>query len=409
MLIEPGDFKDQKAKIYIVGVGGAGGNAINRMIDDGMANVEFLAINTDAQDLAHNNSQIKLQIGKEITKGLGTGADPAMGRQAIEENKEVISKSIKTADMVFIAAGMGGGTGTGASPEIAKIAKENGSLAVGIVTKPFRFEGPQRMKRALEGIKELKKSCDTLLVIPNEVLLDIIDPNTTVNESFKLADSVLKQAAKGISELINNPGNINTDFADVRATMVNMGDALMGTGVAIGEERAILAAQEAIHSPLLQDTSIKGAKNLLLHIAGPKDMKMNEMVDAANIIYEEAGQDANVIFGCVTDDRLNESQEIHVTVVATGINSEEVKENNPSYYNNYTKSNDYFDKKGKAEKDLTTNILPGTPNKENIENVENILGNNQLSIESEQKKEKNENFTFGDDDLEIPAFLRNNN
>ena len=191
MLIEPGDFKDQKAKIYIVGVGGAGGNAINRMIDDGMSNVEFIAINTDAQDLDHNNSQIKLQIGKELTKGLGAGADPSTGKQAIEENKEVIAKSIKSADMVFIAAGMGGGTGTGAAPEIAKIAKENGSLAVGIVTKPFRFEGPKRMKRALEGIKELKKNCDTLLVIPNEVLLDIIDPNTTVNESFNLAPSLL--------------------------------------------------------------------------------------------------------------------------------------------------------------------------------------------------------------------------
>ena len=406
MLIEPGDFKDQKAKIYIVGVGGAGGNAINRMIDDGMSNVEFIAINTDAQDLDHNNSQIKLQIGKELTKGLGAGADPSTGKQAIEENKEVIAKSIKSADMVFIAAGMGGGTGTGAAPEIAKIAKENGSLAVGIVTKPFRFEGPKRMKRALEGIKELKKNCDTLLVIPNEVLLDIIDPNTTVNESFKLADSVLKQAAKGISELINNPGNINTDFADVKATMINMGDALMGTGVAMGEERAVLAAQEAINSPLLQDTSIKGAKNLLLHIAGPKDMKMNEMVDAANIIYEEAGEDANVIFGCVTDDRLNDSQEIHVTVVATGINSEESKQDKPSYYNNYTKSNDYFDKKEEVGEKSDSNILPEPPKEDN---VQNILGNNQLSIDQTQEKENNESFTFGDDDLEVPAFLRNNN
>ena len=416
MLIEPSDFKDQKAKIYIVGVGGAGGNAINRMIDDGMANVEFIAINTDAQDLEHNNSQVKLQIGKELTKGLGAGADPSIGKQAIEENKDVISKSLKSADMVFIAAGMGGGTGTGAAPEIAKIAKENGALTVGIITKPFRFEGPKRMKRALEGIKELKNSCDTLLVIPNEVLLDIIDPNTTVNESFKLADSVLKQAAKGISELINNPGNINTDFADVRATMLNMGDALMGTGIATGEERAILAAQQAINSPLLQDTSIKGAKNLLLHISGPKDMKMNEMVDAADIIYEEAGEDANVIFGCVTDDRLNDSQEIHVTVVATGINSDYKDEQSP-FYKKYTKSNDYYDRDATSDnkgENINDQILVNSNIEKNISSESNQNINEDLSIPKKDDDDQIENgtrnmFTFGEEDLEVPAFLRNNN
>jgi len=400
MLIEPSDFKDQQAKIFIVGVGGAGGNAINRMIDDGMANVDFVALNTDAQDLEYNNSQIKLQIGKELTKGLGAGADPAIGKKAIEENKDIISKTIKIADMVFIAAGMGGGTGTGAAPEIAKIARENGALTVGIVTKPFRFEGPKRMKRALEGIKELKKNCDTLLVIPNEILLNIIDPDTTVNESFKLADSVLKQAAKGISELINNSGDINTDFADVRATMVNMGDALMGTGIATGEERAILAAQEAINSPLLQDTSIKGAKNLLLHIAGPSDMKMSEMVSASNIIYEEAGEDVNVIFGCVTDERLNENQEIHVTVVATGINSSESLKESLPIYNGHNQTTNYFDAK-------------------NPENSNQILNDNfesqkqedkQLKIESESDNINDENILkFGEDDLEVPAFLRNSN
>ena len=395
MLIEPSDFKDQKAKIFIVGVGGAGGNAINRMIDDGMANVDFVALNTDAQDLEYNNSQIKLQIGKELTKGLGAGADPSIGKKAIEENKDIISKTIKLADMVFIAAGMGGGTGTGAAPEIAKIARENGALTVGIVTKPFRFEGPKRMKRALEGIKELKKNCDTLLVVPNEILLNIIDPNTTVNESFKLADSVLKQAAKGISELINSSGDINTDFADVRATMVNMGDALMGTGIATGEERAILAAQEAINSPLLQDTSIKGAKNLLLHIAGPSDMKMNEMVSASNIIYEEAGEDVNVIFGCVADERLNESQEIHVTVVATGINSdsESVKDSSP-VYNIHNKTTDYFDSKNQDS---------------NIDKSDSEDYASQLSIDTEKEGSKEINLTFGEEDLEIPAYLRKSN
>ena len=399
MLIEPSDYKDQKAKIFIVGVGGAGGNAINRMIDEGMTNVDFVALNTDAQDLEHNNSQIKLQIGKELTKGLGAGATPETGRQAVEENKDAISKTIKLADMVFIAAGMGGGTGTGAAPEIAKIAKENGALTIGIVTKPFRFEGPKRMKRALDGIKELKKNCDTLLVIPNEILLDIIDPDTTVNESFLLADSVLKQAAKGISELINNPGDINTDFADVRATMEDMGDAIMGTGVACGEERAVLAAQQAINSPLLQDTSIKGAKNLLLHISGPSDMKMNEMVSASNIIYEEAGEDVNVIFGCVADKALDESQEIHVTVVATGINSaEELKESLP-IYNGHNQTTNYFDAKNSNNSDYAE-----TANSQSIED------NKQLKIDAEADSSDDENILkFGEDDLEIPAFLRNSN
>ena len=399
MLIEPSDFKDQKAKIYIVGVGGAGGNAINRMIDEGMTNVDFVALNTDAQDLDHNNSQIKLQIGKELTKGLGAGADPSIGKKAIEENKDVIAKTIKLADMVFIAAGMGGGTGTGAAPEIAKIARENGALTVGIVTKPFRFEGPIRMKRALEGIKELKKNCDTLLVIPNEILLDIIDPDTTVNESFKLADSVLKQAAKGISELINNSGDINTDFADVRATMLNMGDAIMGTGVATGEERAVLAAQQAINSPLLQDTSIKGAKNLLLHIAGPSDMKMNEMVSASNIIYEEAGEEVNVIFGCVADDRLNKTQEIHVTVVATGINSSDSFKESPPIYSGHNQTTNYFDNKN--EEDENQNM--------NIDMKENEKENAQLSIDADSQDSSEPTLTFGEDDLEVPTFLRNSN
>ena len=399
MLIEPSDFKDQKAKIFIVGVGGAGGNAINRMIDEGMTNVDFVALNTDAQDLEHNNSQIKLQIGKELTKGLGAGATPEIGKQAVEENKDAIAKTIRLADMVFIAAGMGGGTGTGAAPEIAKVAKENGALTIGIVTKPFRFEGPKRMKRALEGIKELKKNCDTLLVIPNEILLDIIDPDTTVKESFVLADSVLKQAAKGISELINNPGDINTDFADVRATMENMGDAIMGTGVASGEERAVLAAQQAINSPLLQDTSIKGAKNLLLHIAGPSDMKMNEMVSASNIIYEEAGEDVNVIFGCVADKTLDESQEIHVTVVATGINSAESLIESLPIYNGHNQTTNYFDAKNQ---DNDSNVLNDSSDVEEEDK--------QLIINSESESTNDESILkFGEDDLEIPAFLRNSN
>ena len=409
MLIEPSDFRDQRAKIYIVGVGGAGGNAVNRMIDEGMNNVDFVALNTDAQDLEQNNSQIKLQIGKELTSGLGAGADPVIGKKAIEENKEVIASTIQEADMVFIAAGMGGGTGTGAAPEIAKIARENGALTIGIVTKPFRFEGPKRMKRALDGIVELKKNCDTLLVIPNEILLNIIDPDTTVNESFTLADSVLKQAAKGISELINNSGDINTDFADVRATMENMGDAIMGTGVASGEERAVLAAQQAINSPLLQDTSIKGAKNLLLHISGPSDMKMNEMVSASNIIYEEAGEDVNVIFGCSTDSNLDERQEIHITVVATGINNSETIIDEEKVYKGHNQTTNYFDKKSKEHS--AQNIIINDSNEESENNViDKSKDDYELDFNSDNiKKSDDTMLKFGDDDIDIPTFLRNSN
>ena len=409
MLIEPSDYKDQRAKIYIVGVGGAGGNAVNRMIDEGMSNVDFVALNTDAQDLEQNNSQIKLQIGKELTSGLGAGADPIIGKKAIEENKEVISSTLHEADMVFIAAGMGGGTGTGAAPEIAKLARQNGALTIGIVTKPFRFEGPKRMKRALDGITELKKNCDTLLVIPNEILLNIIDPDTTVNESFNLADSVLKQAAKGISELINNSGDINTDFADVRATMENMGDAIMGTGIATGEERAVLAAQQAINSPLLQDTSIKGAKNLLLHIAGPSDMKMNEMVSASNIIYEEAGEDVNVIFGCITDNNLDDKQEIHVTVVATGIDNNDSIIDNDQVYNGHNQTTNYFDDKSREYSDQK-NENQDTVEKIKDEAIEKKEDRYNLDFKSEKAEKSEESMLkFGDDDIDIPTFLRNSN
>ena len=380
MLFEPADIKDQKAKILVIGVGGGGGNALNRMIDEGMTSVQFIAINTDAQDLENNNSQTKLQIGKELTKGLGAGANSEVGRAAVEENKEIIIQDIKNADMVFITAGMGGGTGTGAAPAVAKIAKELGALTVGIVTKPFAFEGPIRKKRAIEGIKELKKNCDTLLVIPNETLLELADNSTTVNESFKLADSVLNQATKGISDLINKPGLINLDFADVKTVMHNMGDAIMGTGIAQGEERAILAAQEAINSPLLQDANIKGAKGLLVNISGPTDMTIHELNDASSIIYEEAGEDANVILGCVVDNNLKD--QIHITVIATGLNDEE-----------YPK---FFSKENESRFSLPIN-----------KETEEVSENTQKESEIENKKHE-DIMSFGEE-LEVPTFLRNKN
>lgn len=235
MLFEPNELKDQKARIMVVGIGGAGGNALNRMIEDNLTGVEFVAINTDAQDLDANNAQCTLQIGKELTKGLGAGADSDVGRRAAEESKDAVSKLIGGADMVFITAGMGGGTGTGAAPVVAKIARDCGALTVGVITRPFIFEGPRRIKRAADGIKEMKKYCDTTLVIPNETLLNITEPGTSVIESFKIADSILHQATRGISDLINVPGLINLDFADVRTVMENMGDAIMGTVIAHGE------------------------------------------------------------------------------------------------------------------------------------------------------------------------------
>ena len=400
MLFEPVELKEQKARIIVVGVGGGGGNALNRMIEDGMTAVEFIAVNTDAQDLENNNAQMKLQIGKELTKGLGAGANAEVGKQAVEENKEVITNALENSDMVFITAGMGGGTGTGASPAIAQIAKDLGALTVGIVTKPFNFEGPKRHKRAMTGIEEMKVSCDTLLAIPNETLLEITDENTTVTESFKLADSVLHQATKGISDMINIPGLINVDFADVRTVMENMGDAIMGTGIAHGEERSILAAQQAINSPLLQDDSVTGAKGLLVNITGPENMTIHELNDASSIIYEEAGEDANVILGCVLDKTL--SDEIRVTVIATGLNSETTQEYNsiPKKMNaDYVKpARDIIE----SRDDTRINAFKEAP--EEVESNETSSG--LFEDNNTEQDSSDPVITFGDK-LDVPAFIRN--
>ncbi|NQU66800.1 MAG: cell division protein FtsZ [Candidatus Marinimicrobia bacterium] len=398
MLFEPIDLKDQKARIAVVGVGGGGGNALNRMIEDNLSGVEFIAINTDAQDLDANNSQIKVQIGKELTKGLGAGANAEMGKQAADESKDAIAEKLKGMDMVFITAGMGGGTGTGAAPAIARIAKDCGALTVGVVTKPFIFEGPKRTKRADEGIRELKKSCDTLLVIPNETLLSIADVSTTVKQSFKLADSILNQATKGISDLINVPGLINLDFADVRTVMENMGDAIMGTGIAQGEERAILAAQQAIHSPLLQDVHIQGAKGLLVNISGPEDMTIHELNDASGIIYEEAGNDANIILGCVMDDSLVD--EIRVTVIATGLNSTNLYEQEEPYYIQN------MDSKSSAPREMRTReneaeIISSIP-----VHLKKQMENEPGGVNASRPDEEQPVQIFGED-LDVPAFIRN--
>ena len=307
------------ANIKVVGVGGAGGNAINRMITSNLKGVEFIAINTDKQALSINQSPVRIQIGAALTKGLGAGANPEIGRQAVEETQEKIANALIGSDMVFITAGMGGGTGTGAAPVIAELAKEAGALTVGIVTKPFTFEGARRHNVASNGIKALKEVVDTLIVIPNQRLLTLAERNMPFTETFKMADDILLKATKGISDIINVPGIVNVDFMDVRTVMSEMGDAIMGTGIATGENRGREAAEQAINSPLLENISIKGAHGVLLNITGGANMGLYDIDQAAMLIYEEVGDDANIIFGAVIDEHLTD--EIRVTVIATGFNA----------------------------------------------------------------------------------------
>lgn len=312
------------ANMKVVGVGGAGGNGINRMIEAGLAGVDFISMNTDAQALDSSKATMKIQIGKELTKGLGAGSIPEVGRRAIEENREQVADAIKGANMVFVTAGMGGGTGTGAAPIVAEIAKESGALTVGVVTKPFEFEGRKRMANALAGIKELKERVDTLIIIPNQRLLSIANKQTLFTDAFKLADEILLQATKGISDLISVPGLVNLDFADVKTVMSEMGDALMGTGYGSGDKKATDAAQKAIASPLLEDVSIAGAKGVLVNITGGDDLTLYDVNEAASVIYEAAGEDANIIFGAVLDKNLK--NEIKVTVIATGFSNNRAHE-----------------------------------------------------------------------------------
>ncbi len=316
MLFEFDSIFEQKADLKVVGVGGAGGNAVNRMINSGMEGVDFCVINTDAQDLEKSLAEKKIQIGRSLTKGLGAGAKAELGKQAITEDRKAVQSLLSNADMAFITAGMGGGTGTGAAPVVAEISKDMGILTVGIVTLPFAFEGPKRMARALTGVTELRKVCDTLIVIPNQKLMSIVGKETTFIDAFNIADSILHQAARGISDLINVQGMINLDFADVQTIMSNMGEAIMGTGRAKGDEKAVLAAQQAISSPLLDNASISGAQGVLVNITGGPKMTLFEVDEAASIIFEEAGQDANLIFGAVIDPALHD--ELQVTVIATG-------------------------------------------------------------------------------------------
>ncbi len=312
------------AKMKVVGVGGAGGNAVNRMIFSNLQGVEFVAVNTDCQALNKSSAPAKIQIGSRITKGLGSGGDPEIGKRSAEEDQDILGEIVSGSDMVFITAGMGGGTGTGASPVVAEAAKASGALTVAIVTTPFIFEGMMRMRQAEEGIAELKRHVDTVIAIPNQKLLQVVAKDTPLLDAFSLADEVLLKATRGISDLITRPGEINLDFADVRTIMSEAGDAIMGTGCASGEDRAKEAATRALRSPLLDDVSIAGARGLLINVTGGPMMTLNDVSDAANTIFESAGSEANVIFGTAIDESL--SDEIRVTVIATGIGKRVVRE-----------------------------------------------------------------------------------
>lgn len=322
-MFELADSYNKGAKIKVIGIGGCGGNAINTMIESRLEGVEFMTANTDSQALKASKAPIKIQLGENLTKGLGAGANPDIGRNAAMESRDRLMEAIAGADMVFITAGMGGGTGTGGAPVVAAVAKELGALTVAVVTKPFTFEAKKKMKQADEGLKALKSMVDTVITIPNQRLLSIADKNTSLSDAFKQADAILYQAVKGISDVITIPGLVNVDFADVRTIMSEMGLALMGSGVARGDSRAAEAARRAISSPLLEDISIHGAKGVLINITGASSMTLHEVNEASMLIQEEAHEDAHIIFGSVIDEKMGE--EIRVTVIATGFGKDDSK------------------------------------------------------------------------------------
>jgi cell division protein FtsZ len=382
------------ARIKVIGVGGSGNNAVNHMVACKVRGVDFVAINTDAQDLHRSLAKKKIHIGKNLTRGLGTGMNPEIGRRAVEENRDEIEEIVKGADMVFVTCGLGGGTGTGVSPLIARIAKELGCLTVGVITKPFFFEGRQRARIAESGLEELRKEVDAIIEIPNDRLLTIIDKDTTVKNAFAICDDILRHAVQGISDLITTPGIINIDFADIRTVMENAGSALMGIGTATGENRAIEAAKQAINSPLL-DVSINGAKGVLFSIAGGEDLTMFEIQDAAKVITESIDPEAKIIFGTVRDDKLKKS-EVKITVIATGfpdnrtpINKSNVVSERPMIENNVREipKEKVSDTKGKIYNSLSFGL------KRQDKEEEKVIA----------KPEQNEE----DDDWgAVPAFLR---
>lgn len=369
----------QLAQIKVIGVGGGGSNAVNRMIDTGVQGVDFIAVNTDAQALNLSKAENRLQIGGKLTRGLGAGANPEVGKKAAEESREQLENMLKGADMVFVTAGMGGGTGTGAAPVIAQVAKDLGALTVGVVTRPFTFEGRRRSTHAFDGIEALKEKVDTLIVIPNDRLLELVDKNTPMLEAFREADNVLRQGVQGISDLIAVPGLINLDFADVKTIMTERGSALMGIGVATGENRATEAAKKAICSPLLE-TSINGARGVLMNITGGANLSLYEVNEAADIVASSSDPEVNMIFGAVISEDLQD--EIVVTVIATGFDAAaQIEAKNSA---------------GQAQRNSASSL------------------NQKFNVNTPSNKEEKEEIrpvsqTYSESDLDIPTFLRNRN
>lgn len=407
------------AKIKVVGVGGSGGNVLGRMIEAKIKGVEYVAINTDAQALHHSQASEKVHIGKNLTKGLGAGMNPEVGRQAAEENRDEIQEVLKGADMVFVACGLGGGTGTGAAPIVAETAKELGALTIGVVTKPFSFEGAQRRSIAAEGLENLKDRVDALITIPNDRLLSIIDKKTTLINSFRIVDDVLRQGVQGISDLITKPGIVNVDFADVRAILEDSGSALMGIGVATGENRASEAAKAAINSPLLE-LSIDGAKGVLFNVSGSSDLTMLEINEAANIITESIDPNAKVIFGAVTDEQIRKG-ELQITVVATGFDSDRM-ENRSGSQNVVTSFGfqqrvEESDRKQESAVEHVETVVPEPESESQIfkpkvrqitfptKKIEPPKMIVDEPVQPKPEPKDDDNFG-GDEDLEIPAFIR---
>ncbi len=380
------NMDDQLAVIKVIGVGGGGNNAVNRMIEHGVQGVDFIAVNTDAQALNLSKAEHKLQIGGKLTRGLGAGANPEVGKKAAEESREQLEEVLRGADMVFVTAGMGGGTGTGAAPVIAQIARELGALTVGVVTRPFKFEGRKRQTQAIGGIQAMKDAVDTLIVIPNDKLLEIVDKSTPMLEAFREADNVLRQGVQGISDLIATPGLINLDFADVKTIMSDKGSALMGIGIATGENRATDSAKKAISSPLLE-TSIDGAKGVIMNITGGMNLSLYEVQEAADIVAMASDEEVNMIFGAVINENL--SDEIIVTVIATGFSD-----------------------------DILTGAQGAQSLRPTLNNVRQPLQNNTQQAQPTQQAYKEpvvqepvrqQTTSSQEDTLEIPTFLRNRN
>jgi cell division protein FtsZ len=411
------------ARIKVIGVGGGGGNAINTMIASGLPGVEFIAANTDMQALGASLASTKIQLGAQLTKGLGAGANPEIGREAALEDCEQIREHLAGTDMVFITAGMGGGTGTGGAPVVARIAKELGALTVAVVTKPFQFEGKKRMRQAEDGMADLKEAVDTLIAIPNQRLLAIAVRNTPLLEMFKKADDILLQAVRGISDLITVHGLINLDFADVRTIMAEMGLAMMSAGSASGENRAVEAAQKAIASPLLEDLSIRGAKGVLINITGSHDLSLHEVNEAATLIQEEAHEDANIIFGAVIDERMGD--EIRITVIATGFGETAREPKRPAFSSSEAKRSVIGASREPAGNGLRTSLRPIPRDRDNARPVVH-MGTIVDDLESptwqrhkpdaghgngNSKNDAATEFTLSEeveDTYEIPAFLRRN-